>query len=159
MSQDKIPFQIEGLELTDATPIPIGKYNGIIEGAKIVEIPNSNDKLWIGVRITGPKQANRYITTLLTLDEKAASAYKTASLIKATAKQLGETALFADPNIYVGLYVGIDVTHWTPRNTGVVTAEIRSFFESNRVADLVAGLASNLSMDNKLSKDTNEPAF
>jgi len=54
---------------SELTLIPVGKYVGYIEGAKLVDMPDNSTKLWLGVRIDGPKQANRYITTLLTLDD------------------------------------------------------------------------------------------
>lgn len=164
MSQDRIPFNMPEVE-SELTLIPVGKYVGYIEGAKLVDMPDNSTKLWLGVRIDGPKQANRYITTLLTLDDASPSAYKTASLIKAIAAQQGGAYLPADPTALIGLRVGIDITHWTPRTTGIKVAEIRSFIESaaplnrvEKVMEIVNGLANDLSMDNKLSKAPAKPA-
>lgn len=157
--QDRIPFQIAELEL-NPTPIPVGKYVASIDEAKFAIMPDGEQKLWVGCRITGPTQANRYITTLMTLDDKAASAYKTASFIKAIAGQLGEAYLPADVASLVGYRVGLDITQWTPRTTGVPTAEIRSFLvapaeaQPNRVEQVVAQLAEGWNMNTKLSGAT-----
>ena len=161
MSANSIPFRLTTAEVNTPTLIPVGKYNGFVEAAKFAEMPDGTRKLWIGVRITGPKQANRYITTLCTLDDTSKAAYKTTALIKACASHLGGLYLPADPTELIGAELVVDVVHWTPANSVESTNEIRTFLVSlldktpKDVVAMATELGNELSINNKLS----EPNF
>jgi len=103
------------------TLIPVGRYAGNITDARFVTIARTGEqRLWVQFCITGPKQVGRYITTLCVLEDTAASAYKTASLIEATEAHLGGVYLPAEPAELIGAFVAADVTIWTPRNGNTV---------------------------------------
>lgn len=121
-----LPFNFGGTE-DDATLIPAGSYNGTIAQAKFVTMPDGTDRLWLGIRITGPKQSGRFITTLCPLSDAAKSAYKTKALVTAVASQLGEMYLPADPETFIDFDLIVDIVEWTPRGTGVAVNDIRTF--------------------------------
>jgi len=122
-----LSFDFNAVEGTSSyTLVPAGRYNGTIEQTKFVTLRSGEQRLWIGVRIAGPKQAGRFITTLCTLDASAKSAYKTKALVEASETHLGGMYLPAEPNAFVGAVVGIDVVIWKPENGNTVN-DIRSF--------------------------------
>lgn len=124
---EALSFDFNAVEGTgDYTLIPAGRYAGNIEQTKFVTLKSGEQRLWIGVRISGPKQANRFITTLCTLDATAKSAYKTKALVEAAETHLGGMYLPADPSELIGAFIAIDVVVWKPVNGNTVN-DIRSF--------------------------------
>jgi hypothetical protein len=145
-----ISFDLNAVEGTgDYTLIPAGRYAGKIEQTKFVTLRSGEQRLWVGVRISGPKQANRFITTLCVLDASAKSAYKTKALIESTEAHLGAMYLPADPAELIGAFVAIDVVVWKPENGNTVN-DIRSFAPALQkaptqaeVAELIEDVASH----------------
>ena len=135
----------------DYTLIPAGRYAGEITDARFVEVKSSGEqRLWIQFRINAPKQAGRYVTTLCVLDAKAASAYKTKSLVEAAEHHLGGMYVPADPAEFIGAFVATDIVVWTPRN-GNTTNDIRAFVPATQkaeVAKFVEEVASNFDIAN-----------
>lgn len=101
-----------------------GRYNGTIEGAKLVEMPDGTERLWVGVRLNN----NRYITTLCALVPAAKSFYKTKALAVAAQAHLGLTkpGIPVDLELLVGAEFVADVTIWQPQN-GAAVNDIRTF--------------------------------
>lgn len=131
------------------TLIPVGKYTGTIEQAKMVVTRQGEERLWVGVRITGQKQAGRFITTLCTLNDKEASAYKTAGLAKAAPAQFDAFTVHGDPTELIGAFVSIDVVIWTPKNSGNAVNDIRNFtsaIQKNAVQEFVAEVAESFAI-------------
>jgi hypothetical protein len=147
-----IPFNFGQAEVVEATLIPVGSYNGTIEQSKFVDMPDGTTRLWLGIRISGPKQAGRFITTLCPTSDVAKSAYKTKALITSVASHLGGVFLPADAELLHGATLSIDVIQWTPRNTGETVNDIRTFRATKvdltkkpkDVTELVEGLANEL---------------
>jgi hypothetical protein len=133
----------------DYTLIPVGRYAGTIADARFVTVARTGEqRLWIQFLINAPKQVGRYVTTLCVLEDSAASAYKTASLIEATEAHLGSLYLPADPAELIGAFVSADVVIWTPRN-GNTTNDIKVFAPATQKAEiqqLVAEVAESLSI-------------
>lgn len=161
MSENSIPFKFITVgDLENPTLIPVGKYSGFVEAAKFAEMPDGTRKLWVGVRITGPKQANRYITTLCTLDDTSKAAYKTTALIKACSQHLGGMFIPSDPQMLVGAKLVVDVVHWTPTN-GDTTNEIRTFLVSllDKTPKDVVAMATELGNELSINSKMGEPNF
>jgi len=153
MSENSIPFKFTIAEANNSSLIPVGKYSGYIEDAKFAEMPDGSRKLWVGVRITGPKQANRYITTLCTLDDASKAAYKTTALIKACETHLRGMRVPADAAELIGANLIVDVVHWTPSNSVETTNEIRTFLVEttvNAAVRMATELGNELSINKKL---------
>ena len=130
----------------DYTLIPVGRYAGTINDARIVTIASTGEqRLWVQFCIVAPKQAGRYVTTLCVLEDTAKSAYKTASLIEATETHLGEAYLPANPAELIGAFVNADVVIWTPRN-GNTTNDIKVFapaVQKAAIAEVVEDVVSH----------------
>lgn len=118
-----IAFDMNTVEEQNELITP-GRYNGSVEGAKFVDMPDGSQRLWIGVRLNN----NRYVTTLCSLVSSAKSAYKTKALVVATWQHVGldKPGLPADPELLIGAELVADVTIWQPSNGGVVN-DIRTF--------------------------------
>lgn len=150
-----LPFNFGSATEAEATLIPVGNYTGTIEQSKFVDMPDGTSRLWIGIRITGPSQAGRFITTLCPTSDAAKSAYKTKALITAVASHIGGMFLPAEPEVLNGASLSIDVIQWTPKNTGEAVNDIRTFKASKaelakptkeQVEELIEGLADDLSL-------------
>jgi hypothetical protein len=130
----------------DYTLIPAGRYAGTINDARFVTVQSTGEqRLWIQFLINAPKQAGRYVTTLCVLEDTAASAYKTKSLIEATEAHLGSLYLPADPTELIGAFVSADIVIWTPRN-GNTTNDIKVFAPATQkaaIAEVVEEVASH----------------
>jgi hypothetical protein len=122
-----LPFNFGQAEVVEATLIPVGNYSGVIEQSKFVDMPDGTNRLWLGIRILGPKQVGRFITTLCPTSDAAKSAYKTKALITAVASHIGGMFLPADPEVLNGANLSIDIIQWTPKNTGEAVNDIRTF--------------------------------
>jgi len=151
-----LPFNFGQATEAQATLIPVGTYSGTIEQTKFVDMPDGTARLWVGIRISGPTQTGRFITTLCPLSDAAKSAYKTKALITAVASHLGGMYLPADPEELVGANLDINVIQWTPKNTGETVNDIRTFSASKvnlvkptkaQVQQVIAEVAEALSSD------------
>jgi hypothetical protein len=147
-----LPFNFGTTADVVVSLIPVGNYSGVIEQSKFVDMPDGTNRLWIGIRILGPKQAGRFITTLCPTSDAAKSAYKTKALITAVASHIGGMYLPADPEVLVGAMLNLDVIQWTPKNTGEAVNDVRTFkahkvnlVKPEAVETLVAELADEIS--------------
>jgi hypothetical protein len=147
-----LPFNFGSTTEAVATLIPVGNYSGIIEQSKFVDMPDGTNRLWLGIRILGPNQVGRFITTLCPTSDAAKSAYKTKALITSVASHLGGVFLPADAELLQGATLSIDVIQWTPKNTGEAVNDIRTFkahkvnlVKPKAVETLVAELADEIS--------------
>jgi hypothetical protein len=150
-----LPFNFGQATEAEATLIPVGNYTGTIEQSKFVDMPDGTSRLWIGIRIEGPKQVGRFITTLCPTSDAAKSAYKTKALITSVASHIGGMYLPAEPEVLNGASLSIDVIQWTPKNTGETVNDIRTFKAikaelakptKKQVEELIEGLADDLSL-------------
>ena len=150
-----LPFNFGQASQAEATLIPVGNYSGTIEQSKFVDMPDGTTRLWVGIRISGPKQAGRFITTLCPTSDAAKSAYKTKALISAVASHIGGMYLPAEPEVLNGAELSIDIIQWTPKNTGEAVNDIRTFKAvktelatptKKQVEELIEGLAEDLSL-------------
>jgi hypothetical protein len=159
-----LPFNFGKASGADYTLIPVGGYTGNIVEARFVTVKNTDEqRLWLRFVIAGPSQATRSVTTLCVLDDKAKSAYKTASLIEAVATHIGGYYLPADPATLIGAFVGADIVQWTPQN-GNMTNDIRSFRKvesKNAVTEFVEEVASHfdIAQAEALAKKTEETQY
>jgi hypothetical protein len=151
-----LPFNFGSATEAEATLIPVGNYSGTIEQTKFVDMPDGTSRLWVGIRITGPSQAGRFITTLCPLSDAAKSAYKTKALISSVASHIGGMYLPADPEVLVGASLDVNIIQWTPKNTGEAVNDIRTFSASKvsvvkptkaQVQQVIAEVAEALSSD------------
>lgn len=116
-------FDLDVVE-AQAELITPGRYQGKVEGAKLVDMPDGTERLWIGVRLDN----NRYVTTLCSLVAAAKSFYKTKALAVATQQHLGlaKPGIPVDPTLLIGAELVTDVTIWQPAN-GTAVNDIRTF--------------------------------
>lgn len=147
-----IKFNMNAVE-GEYTLVPVGTYSAVVDKVALKTI-NGDERVWIGVRITGPKQAGRYITTLATLDDTAKSAYKTRSFFNAVGTM--------DMDEMIGKPVMVEVVQWTPNTTNETINDIRIFggflekpaaevaptepSEQEKLAELIEDVAENLSL-------------
>jgi hypothetical protein len=150
-----LPFNFGSATEAEATLIPVGNYTGTIEQTKFVDMPDGTSRLWVGIRIEGPSQSGRFITTLCPLSDAAKSAYKTKALITAVASHIGGMYLPADPEVLVGASLEVNIIQWTPKNTGEAVNDVRTFKATKaqsakptkkQVEELIEGLAEDLSL-------------
>lgn len=148
--QNAIKFNINKVAGNDQyTLIPVGRYTGKVEQAKMVVTRQGEERLWVGFRIDGPTQAGRFITTLCTLNDADKSAYKTAGLGSAAPEKFDAFLVDADPKWLEGAEMAVDVVIWTPSNSGAAINDIRNFISTNAPVDItkfVAEVAESLSI-------------
>lgn len=118
-----IDFEMQSVEAQDALITP-GRYDGTVEQAKFVDMPDGSQRLWVGVRLSN----NRFVTTLCATLATAKSAYKTKALAVATQKHMGlaKPGIPADADYLVGAELVADITIWQPANGSAVN-DIRTF--------------------------------
>lgn len=118
-----IDFEMQTVETQDALINP-GRYDGTIEQAKFVDMPDGSQRLWVGVRLSN----NRFVTTLCATLASAKSAYKTKALAVAVQAHIGLTkpGIPQDAEHLVGAELVADITIWQPAN-GVAVNDIRTF--------------------------------
>ena len=118
-----IEFEMQTVETQDALINP-GRYDGKIEQAKFVDMPDGSQRLWVGVRLSN----NRFVTTLCATLASAKSAYKTKALAIATQAHMGlaKPGIPQDAEYLVGAELVADITIWQPAN-GVAVNDIRTF--------------------------------
>jgi hypothetical protein len=135
-----------GTAVSEVELITPGIYKGTIEQARYVQMADTTERLWVGVRLDN----NRFVTTLCPTSDVAKAAYKTKGLIVALASHLGGVFLPADAELLVGGSLDVDVVKWVPQNSGVAVNDIRGFAKSKvvgkaKVDEMIADLAEDLS--------------